>query len=111
MRFLRTGRLAVAWTAVVAGCVFAPASAQQPPPLYRVQPLSDLTGTPGLLLALRRLASVGTLMQATAHPDDEPNAILTLYARHFGMRVALVTATLGVLRTEELLAAHRFDGA
>ena len=63
----------------------------------------------------------------TAHPDDENNAALALYARHVGARVALVTATrgdggqneigtelfdaLGVLRTEELLAAHRFDGA
>ena len=103
------------------------AGAQLPAPLYRIQPLSDLTGGPGLLLALRRLSTVGTLMQATAHPDDEPNSVLALYARHYGMRVALVTATrgdggqneigtelfdaLGVLRTEELLAAHRFDGA
>ena len=63
----------------------------------------------------------------TAHPDDENNAALALYARHVGARVALVTATrgdggqneigtelfdaLGVLRTEELLTAHRFDGA
>ena len=63
----------------------------------------------------------------TAHPDDENNAALALYARHVGARVALVTATrgdggqneigtelfdaLGILRTEELLAAHRFDGA
>jgi LmbE family N-acetylglucosaminyl deacetylase len=127
MRFVRTSVLAVVWTALGAASVFVPASAQQPAPQYRIQPLSDLTGAPGLLLALRRLGTVGTLMQATAHPDDEPNAVLTLYARHLGMRVALVTATrgdggqneigtelfdaLGVLRTEELLAAHRFDGA
>ena len=66
-------------------------------------------------------------MHMTAHPDDENNAVLALYARHVGTRVALVTATrgdggqneigtelfdaLGVLRTEELLDAHRFDGA
>ena len=96
-------------------------------PQYRIQPLTDLTGAPGLSLALRKLDTVGTLMQATAHPDDENNAMLALYARHLGMRVALVTATrgdggqneigtelfdaLGILRTEELLAAHRFDGA
>jgi LmbE family N-acetylglucosaminyl deacetylase len=103
------------------------AIAQQPTPQYRIQPLSDLTGAPGLSLALRKLTTVGTLMQITAHPDDEPNSMLALYARHLGMRVALVTATrgdggqneigtelfdaLGILRTEELLAAHRFDGA
>ena len=100
---------------------------QQPTPHYRIEPLSDLTGIPGLSLALRKLATVGTLMQTTAHPDDENNAMLALYARHLGMRVTLVTATrgdggqneigpelfdaLGILRTEELLAAHRFDGA
>lgn len=115
---------------VVAAAAFAghfQAGAQQPVPRYRVEPLSDLTGAPGLSLALRKLSTVGTLMQTTAHPDDENNATLALYARHFGMRVALVTATrgdggqneigpelfdaLGILRTEELLAAHRFDGA
>jgi LmbE family N-acetylglucosaminyl deacetylase len=103
------------------------AGAQQPAFQYRIQPLNDLTGEPGLILALRKLATVGTLMQITAHPDDEPNGMLAFYARHAGMRVALVTATrgdggqneigtelfdaLGILRTEELLAAHRFDGA
>ena len=65
-------------------------------------------------------------MHMTAHPDDENNACWPLRA-HVGMRVALVSATrgdggqneigtelfdaLGVLRTEELLTAHRFDGA
>lgn len=101
--------------------------AQQPSPQYRVPPVSDLTGAPALALALRQLSTVGTLMQATAHPDDEPNGMLALYARHYGVRVALVTATrgdggqneigtelfdaLGILRTEELLVAHRYDGA
>ncbi len=126
MRFLRpivVGVIVPALTVVV----LERAGAQQPAPFYRIQPLSDLTGGPGLLLALRQLATVGTLMYATAHPDDESNEVLALYARHFGMRVALVTATrgdggqneigtelfdaLGILRTEELLAAHRFDGA
>jgi LmbE family N-acetylglucosaminyl deacetylase len=127
MRFLRPVALGAVVSAFVASLVFDAAIAQQPSPQYRIQPLSDLTGAPGLQLALRRLATVGTLMQATAHPDDEPNGMLALYARHFGMRVALVTATrgdggqneigtelfdaLGILRTEELLAAHRFDGA
>ncbi|HEY7498723.1 MAG TPA: PIG-L family deacetylase [Vicinamibacterales bacterium] len=103
------------------------AGAQEPTPQYRIQPLSDLTGAPALSLALRKLQTIGTLIQATAHPDDEPNGMLALHARHLGMRVALVTATrgdggqneigpelfdaLGILRTEELLAAHRFDGA
>ena len=103
------------------------AGAQQPVPQYRIQPLTDLTGAPALALALRKLTTIGTIVHMTAHPDDEYNAALALYARHLGARVALVTATrgdggqneigtelfdaLGVLRTEELLAAHRFDGA
>ena len=126
MRFLRPMLLGVIVPALTV-LVLERAGAQQPAPFYRIQPLSDLTGGPGLLLALRQLTTVGTLMYATAHPDDESNEVLALYARHFGMRVALVTATrgdggqneigtelfdaLGVLRTEELLAAHRFDGA
>ena len=66
-------------------------------------------------------------MQATAHPDDENNALLVMLNRGLGYRTALATATrgnggqneigpeifeaLGVLRTEELAAMHRFDGA
>jgi hypothetical protein len=62
MRFIRVAALGVLVPALV--------STQQPSPQYRIQPLSDLTGAPGLQLALRRLATVGTLMNATAHPDD-----------------------------------------
>jgi LmbE family N-acetylglucosaminyl deacetylase len=123
---MRVSRFVLA-AAVLGGALQFDLGAQQPTPQYRIQPLSDLTGAPGLSLALRKLTTVGTLMQITAHPDDEPNTMLALYARHFGMRVALVTATrgdggqneigtelfdaLGILRTEELLGAHRFDGA
>ena len=117
--------LAVA--AITAVALQWPAGAQQPAPQYRIQSLTDLTGDPALALALRKLTTTGTVVHMTAHPDDENNAALALYARHVGARVALVTATrgdggqneigteifdaLGVLRTEELLAAHRFDGA
>jgi LmbE family N-acetylglucosaminyl deacetylase len=120
MRMSRFLAVAVAATAAVVG-------AQQPVPQYRIQPLTDLAGAPALSLALRKLTTIGTVVHMTAHPDDENNAALTLYARHVGARVALVTATrgdggqneigtelfdaLGVLRTEELLTAHRFDGA
>ena len=78
-------------------------------------------------LMLRRLNSSGIFMMATAHPDDEDNSLLTMLSWGQGIRTALVTATRGdggqneigselfdalaVLRTEELLAAHRFDGS
>ena len=126
MRFPRLLTVLLAASTAAALNVF-PGGAQQPTPQYRIPPVTDLNGAPALSLALRRLRTVGTLMQTTAHPDDENNGMLTLYARHEGVRVALVTATrgdggqneigpelfdaLGILRTEELLTAHRYDGA
>jgi len=85
------------------------------------------TGRSALGLALRRLNTTASFMLATAHPDDENNAVLTMVSRGLGARTLLVTAThgeggqneigpelfeaLSVLRSEELLAAHRIDGA
>jgi LmbE family N-acetylglucosaminyl deacetylase len=93
----------------------------------RVQPVGEHPGEVALRLMLRRLSSAGTFMQTTAHPDDEDNGLLATMAHGRGMRTVLVSATRGdggqneigpelfealsVLRTEELLAAHRFDGA
>ncbi len=93
----------------------------------RVTPLDTQQGHLALGLALRHLANVGIVMEATAHPDDEDNGLLVMLNRGQGFRTALVTATrgnggqneigpeifeaLGVLRTEELAALHRFDGA
>jgi hypothetical protein len=119
---LAAGTLALAVSALTMG-----ARAQQRSAQFFIEPLSDANGQVGLGLALRKLTTVGTFMHTTAHPDDENNAVLALHARGLGMRVALVTATrgdggqneigpelfdaIGVLRTEELLAAHRWDGA
>src|SRR6185369_12809975 len=120
-----TGLLAA--LSLAASALTIGARAQQRSSQFFIEPLSDAKGQTGLGLALRRLTTVGTFMHTTAHPDDENNAVLALYARGHGMRVALVTATrgdggqneigpelfdaIGVLRTEELLAAHRWDGA
>jgi LmbE family N-acetylglucosaminyl deacetylase len=89
--------------------------------------VTDARGEVGLGLMLRKLASVGTVMHVTAHPDDENNGLLAMQSHGEGLRVVLATATrgnggqneigpelfeaLGVLRTEELLAAHHYDGA
>lgn len=94
---------------------------------YRTQPVGERPNHEAFGLALRRLANVGTLMMTTAHPDDENTALLAMYGHRDGVRTTLVTATRGnggqneigpelfealaVLRTEELLAAHRIDGA
>src|SRR5213078_819920 len=93
----------------------------------RVIPVDEEQGHVALGLALRHLANTGIYMMATAHPDDENNGLLVELNRGQGYRTALATATrgnggqneigpelfepLGVLRTEELAALHRFDGA
>src|SRR5437870_11582678 len=93
----------------------------------RVVPLDDERGHVALGLALRHLANAGSFLHTTAHPDDENNGLLVMLNRGQGFRTALATATrgnggqteigpeifeaLGVLRTGELAALHRFDGA
>jgi LmbE family N-acetylglucosaminyl deacetylase len=93
----------------------------------RVVPVDEEQGHVALGLALRHLANAGIYMMATAHPDDENNGLLVMLNRGQGYRTTLATATrgnggqneigpelfepLGVLRTEELAAMHRFDGA
>jgi hypothetical protein len=84
-------------------------------------------GHVALGLAIRRLGVSGTFMQAPAHPDDEHNALFALFTRGMGLRSVDVQANRGdggqneigpelfqdiaVLRTSELLSAHRIDGA
>ena len=91
------------------------------------QPAEHHSGRTELGLTLRQLNTVATFMMATAHPDDEDNGLLALLSKGEGIRTTLVTATRGdggqneigpelfdalaALRTEELLAAHRLDGA
>src|SRR6059036_3363292 len=93
----------------------------------RVVPLDEEHGHVALGLALRHLSNTGIFMHATAHPDDENNGLLVMLNRGQGYRTALATATrgnggqneigpeifeaLGLLRTGELAALHRFDGA
>ena len=117
------------WTrvAIATALLFAPALSGPLPAQLRPQPVAELPGDASLRLMLRKLGSSATFMQATAHPDDEDNALLAMLGHGQGMRTVLVSATrgdggqneigpelfqaLGVLRTEELLAVHRFDGA
>src|SRR5947209_5660562 len=78
-------------------------------------------------LSLRKLNETGTMLMIAAHPDDERTNVLAYYARGRHMRTAYLSitrgeggqnligseqgATLGVIRTQELLAARRIDGA
>src|SRR2546423_10055514 len=91
--------------------------AQQPAP-------SDAAETE---LALRRLGVTGSVLYVGAHPDDENTALMAYLARERGVRTAYLSLTrgdggqnllgtekgelLGLVRTQELLAARRIDGA
>jgi LmbE family N-acetylglucosaminyl deacetylase len=91
----------------------------------RVRPVDLEDGAVALGLALRQLSTTAVFMQATAHPDDENNALHVFLNRGQGIRTILATATRGdggqneigpelydplaVLRTGELEAMHRFD--
>jgi len=85
------------------------------------------SGHVALGLAIRRLGVSGTFLQTAAHPDDEHNPLHAMFTRGMGLRSIIVQTTRGaggqneigpelfqdmaVLRTAELLAAHRLDGA
>jgi LmbE family N-acetylglucosaminyl deacetylase len=89
--------------------------------------VSPDSGHVALGLALRKLAVSGTFMQVAAHPDDEHNALFALFTHGMGLRSISLQTTrgeggqneigpelfhdMGVLRTSELLSAHRLDGA
>jgi LmbE family N-acetylglucosaminyl deacetylase len=104
---------------------FALAEASLSPAEAPFQPLDLDRGSTGLALALRRLGVSTRVLWVTAHPDDEMNGVLVRLSRGLGVRTALLTVTrgeggqnaigpelfdaLGVLRTGELLAIHRYD--
>ena len=103
----------------------APAAAAGAPPLPYLagfaQPLAKDRGAAGLSESLRRLATRASLMMVTAHPDDEDGGMLAFHSRGRGVDTTLLTLNrgeggqnvmssdfwdqLGVLRTQELLAA------
>ncbi|HET9316245.1 MAG TPA: PIG-L family deacetylase [Vicinamibacteria bacterium] len=112
---MRVSRLALSLLVLSASS----AGAQPGPPPYD-------EGGVGLGLALRRLGVTARVLYVTAHPDDENNAVLVRLSRGEGVRTALLTLTrgeggqnavgpelgpaLGVLRSEELMETHRYDG-
>lgn len=93
----------------------------------QITPLHFDQGAVGLGLALRHLPNDGAVLMVTAHPDDENNALLVKLNRGLGLRTALLTVTrgdggqneigpelfqgIGILRAEELLLVHKYDGA
>ena len=87
----------------------------------------DVSGETQMRLMLDELNNLGSVMMIAAHPDDENTALLAYLARGRHVRTAYLSLTrgeggqnligseqgdeLGVIRTQELLAARRIDGA
>ena len=87
----------------------------------------SLSGETRLRLMLDEIGNLGSVMMIAAHPDDENTALLAYLARGRHVRTGYLSLTrgeggqnligseqsdeLGIIRTEELLAARRIDGA
>ena len=115
MRIPLTSSLAIAFVALLAGRL----PAQLEPP-----------GTGGVVALdheLRMLGHYRRVLMIGAHPDDEDTELLTVLVRGMGAEAAYLSLNrgeggqnligpelgeaLGLIRTEELLAARRLDGA
>ncbi|MFN5630107.1 MAG: PIG-L family deacetylase [Bacteroidota bacterium] len=80
-----------------------------------------------ILLQLQKLNTVGSVLYVAAHPDDENTRLLSYLAKEKKVKTAYLSLTrgdggqnligteqaelLGLIRTQELLAARRIDGA
>ena len=89
-------------------------------------PLPEDSGADGLAQTLGKLRTWGSLLMIVAHPDDEDGGMMAYESRGVGVRTALLTLTrgeggqnalsaesydaLGLIRTNELLAADRYSG-
>ncbi|MBI2686154.1 MAG: PIG-L family deacetylase [Acidobacteria bacterium] len=87
----------------------------------------NLSGASRLRLSVEKLNRLGRVLYIAAHPDDENTAFLALSSRGLLYRTAYLSLTrgeggqnligseqgewMGLIRTQELLAARRIDGA
>lgn len=83
--------------------------------------------TAEMYLALKKLNVLGSVLYIAAHPDDENTRLLTYFSKEKLYRTGYLSLTrgdggqnligdeqgveLGLIRTQELLAARRLDGA
>ena len=94
----------------------------------RPSPAGEIPYASGeLTLALEKLRTLGSVLYVSAHPDDENTAFLATMAKQRHFRTGYLSITrgeggqnllgpeqgeiLGIIRTQELLAARRIDGA
>lgn len=80
-----------------------------------------------ILLSLKKLKVIGSVLYVAAHPDDENTRLLAYFSKERLYRTGYLSMTrgdggqnligdeqgieLGLIRTQELLAARRIDGA
>jgi LmbE family N-acetylglucosaminyl deacetylase len=99
---------------------------EQVRPSVVVREIQANQGASALWQSLVKLRTRASLMMIVAHPDDEDGGMLTYEARGQGAHVAMLTLTrgeggqnlmsgdfddaLGLVRTQELLAAGRYMG-
>jgi LmbE family N-acetylglucosaminyl deacetylase len=88
--------------------------------------LAGADPSPAILQELRSFREMGSVLLVAAHPDDEDSTLIAFLARGRFCRTAYLSVTrgdggqnvlgpeigdeLGVIRTQELLAARRIDG-
>ncbi|MEO1450893.1 MAG: PIG-L family deacetylase, partial [Bacteroidota bacterium] len=110
-------RLKLVWGALLGLMINVSLLAQAPMPAKSAAEIQH---------ALKKLQTVGSVLYLAAHPDDENQRIIAYYAKGKGYRTAYLALTrgdggqnliggeigphLGMLRTQELLAARRIDG-
>lgn len=86
----------------------------------------NLAGTAEIMKSLDRLNNLGSVLMIAAHPDDENTAFIAYFARGRNMRTGYLSLTrgeggqnligseqgdkIGIIRTQELLAARHIDG-
>lgn len=89
--------------------------------------INNLSNSAEIIQSLNKLNTVGSALYIAAHPDDENTRLLTYLANEKKLRTGYLSLTrgdggqnligkeqgelLGLIRTQELLAARRTDGA
>src|SRR5688572_2085638 len=92
--------------------------------LFAQQPLSWTSAE--MYLAIRKLNVLGSVLYVAAHPDDENTRLISYFSKEKMYRTGYLSITrgdggqnligdeqgieLGLIRTQELLAARRIDG-
>ncbi len=107
----------IALSYILCASYFLPVLAQSPPSYTSAE----------IYAQLKKLNVLGSVLYIAAHPDDENNSFLPFLAKEKNYRTAYLSLTrgdggqnligpeqgieLGLIRTQELLAARRIDGA